>query len=129
MSHVHNVVLVLKREVREDGLLDPREENERRAPSDPYSRMMASLETVFWVAMAAVAIYYTDFFRTALTNPAVNVYWFRGGLLLVAINMTIGVYLVCFVGYWKQIDVSEWEELIPWAVPVATASGSLSAVR
>ena len=109
--------------------MDPTPENERKPESDPTSRMIANLETLFWIGLAASVVYYTDFFHIVFTDPAVNIYWFRGGLILVGINATIGIYLVFGVGYWKQVNVSEWENRVPWAIPVATVSGILSAIR
>lgn len=110
-------------------MLDPTDEDERIPASDPRSRMMAKLETFFWMGLAVAVVYYTDIFRTAFTDPAVNFYWVLGGLVLVGINAVIGIYLIFVVGYWKQVGVNEWENRVPWAIPVATASGVLSAIR
>lgn len=107
-------------------MLDPTPEIERKPDSE--SRIIANLETLFWIGLAASVIYYTDFFRVVFTDPAVNIYWFRGGLLLIGINATIGIYLVFGVGYWKQVHVSEWEKHVPWAIPVASGAAILSAI-
>eukprot|EP00118_Oscarella_pearsei_P001656 m.8036 g.8036 ORF g.8036 m.8036 type:complete len:180 (+) comp20288_c0_seq2:25-564(+) len=98
------------------------EELLRPEKDEPESKVIFYFDSALWLIASAAVLFYSDFFRRAFTDPAVKLYWFYFGLLLLSVHAGIGIYLIAYIGSDK------WDTEIRWSIPIATVAALMSFV-
>ena len=87
------------------------------------------VSNILWLPAAAIVAYMSDFFR-AVSSPwgfsqgdeELNLLSYWTGTILLSLNFGIFYYLVVHLSWNRGIKSDDWDEYVPHAVPVATAS-------
>lgn len=95
-------------------------------PPAPLPKWRRAVENTVWLAAAAFAMYYgdghSDFFSVLISNPRIMRRPFYVGLLCLAINTVIFLYLAVWLRHVIKTDAS-WDVIAPGAIPTATILG------
>ncbi|XP_033633068.1 transmembrane protein 128-like [Asterias rubens] len=104
-----------KRLVDLQKLRDGEELETNTKPSSPYN-----LQTLLWILATAAILYYTDLIPAIKEDHRIYRSWLYLGLVLLAIPVCIGGYLIVFLSWIKKN--SDWENAVPMAIPLATGT-------
>jgi len=89
---------------------------------DPSKVKSSRINThsIFWMVASIAVFYYTDFYMAVKLDPNVNWSYLYPGIGFIFISVFIGMFCVIWCHYIK--GVSDYENLYPAAVPLATIS-------
>lgn len=85
------------------------------------------MEAAFWVGLACLMIYWTNFFRVIWESPFVNRTYLHLAFACLAFNISMLAYLSLWCHAVKGVD-EPWEKENKKAVPVMAVVGCLTAV-
>lgn len=103
--------------------LNSRYEEEHKPKTSPYT-----LRNVVWLVAAMAVFYYSDFYPALKYDPRINRTWLNIGLMLIAVNIGIALFLIIWISCVQKINSDEWERRYPAAIPVATGAFIIGAI-
>lgn len=119
--------------------------------AETFERINMKIQALAWVVIAAVVVYYTNFFHVLFSDPKVdryaevlkNTHFFTGvhvlccccvcpsgrlyfniATICFGINCCIAFYLTVWLPYVKRIEI-DWNIYCPRMIPTATGVGVL----
>ena len=102
------------------------EERERRLLREKWVRRLDAVWTkvqgVFWVALAVLTIYWTNFFRVIWESPLILHSYLYLGLTTLFFNMSLIAFLALYCESYLGVD-RPWETLYPQAIPMMMVMG------
>ncbi|XP_022106703.1 transmembrane protein 128-like [Acanthaster planci] len=90
-------------------------------PGSPYN-----IQTVLWILGSFAVLYYTDLIPAIKEDHRIYRTWLYLGLILMAVHISIGSYLIIFLSWIKKN--SDWEKASPMAIPLATGTFVFGAI-
>ncbi|XP_024124809.1 transmembrane protein 128 [Oryzias melastigma] len=76
--------------------------------------------SVFWIAASAGVTYYVDFFHVVLESDEIKSWWFNVGLTLLGICLTLAMFCIVYLEWFKGIP--HYDQEYPAIPPVTTAA-------
>lgn len=117
--------------------------------AETFERINMKIQALAWVVIAAVVVYYTNFFHVLFSDPKVDRYdvwhvvkhhltmihvlkcccpsgrlYFNIATICFGINCCIAFYLTVWLPYVKRIEI-DWNIYCPRMIPTATGVGVL----
>ncbi len=72
------------------------------------------------VCLAALVIYYTNFFSVIIKNEKVDQRFFYLSILCYIMTLSIFIYLSYYLPHFKKINEDQWSEYTPNSIPIAS---------
>ncbi|RVE73014.1 hypothetical protein OJAV_G00044390 [Oryzias javanicus] len=97
---------------------DEDEKSEEEKDWKPLPRI--NKHSVFWIAASAGVTYYVDFFHVVLESDEIKSWWFNVGLTLLGICLTLAMFCIVYLEWFKGIQ--HYDQEYPAIPPVTTAA-------
>ncbi|KAM4612853.1 transmembrane protein 128 [Polymixia lowei] len=97
---------------------DHDEKSQEEKDAKPLPRI--NRHTIFWITASVCVTYYVDFLRVVMENDDIKSWWFNAGLVLLGICLSLAMYCIVYLEWFKGI--LHYDQEYPAIPPVTTAA-------